>query len=156
MKKGMFWPSFVEAILRQIGLLGPIFIAQVVLIGLINYRLIKAPELSDDEKKKISYTELALSFVGSFIFIFIYVVFGILGGIKVVSYGTTRDIFFGLRMIFMSLILLIFLTPFGLTTLRVALEDKLTAHQKNALSGFTIPLTVVIGMYGTLIGIGYR
>jgi len=156
MKKSVFWTNLSEAILRSIGTLGPVFIAQVLLIGLISYRLIKSSELTEPDKKKMSYVELVLSFAASFLFIFIYVVFGILGGIKILSFGTPRDIFFGLRTIFISLILLIFLTPFGLTTLRVALQDKLTEQQKIVLSGLTVPLTVAICWYGLLFTTGYH
>jgi hypothetical protein len=153
--KGVFWANLSEAILKSIGLLGPIFIAQVGLICLITYRLVKNPNEAD--KKKISYMELVLSFIASFIFIFMYVVFGILGGIKLLLYknNSSKSIFFALQAIFISLIFLI-LTPFGLTTLRVALADRLTEQQKTIISGVTIPLTIAIGWYGTLFAIGYH
>lgn len=61
----------METLWREKYSLGPIILSHVILIGLITYRLIKTNELSEDEKKKISYAEILLSFIASLFILYL-------------------------------------------------------------------------------------
>ena len=61
----------VNSISRQIWFLSPFYLAQIILICLIVYRLTK-DKLSIEEKKQIIWLELVISFLASFVPIVIY------------------------------------------------------------------------------------
>ena len=70
MKRGFSLPSLshtARSIWELKGANAPFLVANLVLIGLISYRLIKGGEMPEDEKKNISYAEIAFSFIGSFV-----------------------------------------------------------------------------------------
>lgn len=129
---------------KQAWIIGPVYIASIILTCLILYRLIKSTQLTVEEKKNIPYYELALSFVASFISIFAYSAFII---------HSLSDIIISYKFILLCLLMII-LTPFTVTLLRVALQDKLTNQQNDILSGITIPIIVVNGCIGTALAIG--
>jgi len=131
----------VKAVHRQIMFLGPIYVSQFVLICLIVYRLTKT-DLSQEEKKKISYTELAISFIASFVLI---VVYGMFLFFMILSFRFL-DIYYCL--------LFLLYTPFTFTVLNVALENKLSEEQKLVLSVLTIPLTIYAAWSTTILATG--
>jgi cytochrome bd-type quinol oxidase subunit 2 len=135
------WKRIAESVYRQIMLLGPIYVSQFILICLIVYRLTKI-DLSQEEKKKLSYSELAISFIASFIPIVIYGMF-----LSISIYG------FSISLIYICLLYLLF-TPFTFTVLRVALENKLSEQQKHISSIATIPLTVYVAWVTTILAVG--
>jgi hypothetical protein len=63
------------------------------------------------------------------------------------------DIIISYKFILLCLLMII-LTPFTVTLLRVALQDKLTNQQNDILSGITIPIILVNGCIGTALAIG--
>jgi len=133
--------QIVKSVYRQIMFLGPIYASQFILICLIVYRLTKK-DLSQEEKKNISYAELAISFVASFVFILVYGVF-------------LFFVIFSFRFIHIYTCLLFLLfTPFTFTVLRVALENKLNEEQKLVLSVVTIPLTIYTAWFTTILAVG--
>jgi L-cystine uptake protein TcyP (sodium:dicarboxylate symporter family) len=150
MKRGFRLPSLTytaQEIWRLKWANAPFLIANIVLIGLICYRLIGWNDISKDEKKNISYAEIAFSFIGSFVvlllccilipllFISLFIGKTNLSYIQRVSY-----------LIFYISILL--LTPFSSTVLRVGLDNKLSVLQEKIISGFTI-LSALFSVYYT-------
>jgi hypothetical protein len=130
--------QIVKAVYRQIMFLGPIYFSQFILICLIVYRLTKN-NLSQEEKKNISYAELAISFIASFVLIVVYGVF-------------LFFVIFSFRFIDIYTCLLFLLyTPFTFTVLRVALDNKLNEEQKHVLSVLTIPLIVYAALSTTIL-----
>lgn len=121
----------------------PFFAANLVLIGLLCYRLIQANELSEDEKKKLSYAEIAFSFIGSLIVIVLYFIYLLL-----LIFGTSKWSYIIRLPYILVIIALLLLTPFVITVLRVGLDAKLTDQQKNILAGITLP-SVLWSMYIT-------
>jgi hypothetical protein len=129
---------------------GLVFLSSIALIGLIIYRLTHT--LSKDEKKKVSYGEIALSLLSSgttilsslmvILFMFssiFFLVYGLL--FKVKTYGPTRKSLSGMDTILYIIsfaLLSIVLTPLVLTIIRGALEDRLTTTQDKILSIATI------------------
>lgn len=147
-------PSIYEAVLKQIWTLGPIYFTQVFLIGLISYSLIKSESLSDDEKKNISYSELAVSFVASFIILIVFLI-SLWFSIITLFFGRNKFLFNHIYSFIGCLFILLF-NPFSLTLLRVSLQDKITEQQKNVLSGITIPITIYTAYLTTVLAIGVR
>jgi hypothetical protein len=130
--------QIVKSVYRQIMFLGPIYFSQFILICLIVYRLTKN-NLSQEEKKNISYAELAISFIASFVLIVVYGVF-------------LFFVIFSFRFIDIYTCLLFLLyTPFTFTVLRVALDNKLNEEQKLVLSVVTIPLIVYAAWSTTIL-----
>lgn len=122
----------VNSIYRQIWYLSPFYLGQLILICLIVYR-ITSNKLSIKEKEGISYAELVVSFLASFVPIVIYgqslffmILFLSMKNIKLIMYY----------------VLLLLLTPFVFTILRVALENKASEEQKLILSVVTILITI--------------
>jgi hypothetical protein len=151
MKRGFSLPSLsytAESIWGLKGVNAPFLIANLVLIGIISYRLIKDNEISKDEKKNISYAEIAFSFIGSFVVLawcciaIILALFGV-SGIQPWPRPYMRRVY--LLLISLSIFSL---TPFTNTVLRVALSDKLSDLQEKIISGFAI-LSALLGVYFT-------
>jgi hypothetical protein len=124
---------------------GPIYVAQLALISIIIYRLTKT-DLSQDEKKKISYAELPISLVASISSLWMY-------GIFLFSLLSSIFSYFSIYTIYLCLLFLLF-TPFTFTVLRVALDNKLSEEQKLVLSVVTIPLTIFTAWSTTILAIG--
>jgi hypothetical protein len=130
----------------------PFFLPLIILIGLIIYRLANSNNMSDDEKKKLSYAEIALASVGSFS---VLVFFGI---VVILSLVVIILMFVGIKeftskVLFVLpffVITLIILNPVSLTALRMILHDKLTEQQQNIIAGITIPVAVYM-MYLTVL-----
>ena len=151
MKRGFRLPSLTytaQEIWRQKWWNAPFLIANIVLIGLICYRLIGWNEISKDEKKNISYAEIAFSFIGSFVvfgwccLITFLALFGV-SGIQPWPRPYMRRVY--LLLISLSIFSL---TPFTNTVLRVALDNKLSDLQEKIISGFTI-LSALFSIYFT-------
>jgi len=117
---------------------GLVFLSSIALIGLIIYRLTHT--LSKDEKKKVSYGEIALSLLSSgttilsslmiILFMFWSIFFG-KSGIQIMSHVSFA-------------LLSIVLSPLVLTIIRGALEDRLTTTQDKILSTTTIVSSMYI------------
>ena len=124
-----------------------VILSQLTLFGLITYRLISKADLTEEERKIYSYTELALSFVSSFIvLVFFFMSFLFIFYLDPLS--TLKS------PIFYKSLLAFFISPLGLTALRVSLDDKLTEQQKDILSGLTLPSIVVFGWVGLFYAVG--
>lgn len=135
----------------QIWYLGPIFISSIILTCLILYRLIKSSELSDDQKKTISYYELVLSFISSFIMLFFSWMGMTMGFYFMFSANNRKILMNNIMLIFMCLIYIL-LSPFGLTLIRVSLQNFLTENQKNIISYLTLPSIAYATFIGTRMG----
>jgi hypothetical protein len=134
---------------------GLTFLSSIALIGLIIYRLTHT--LSKDEKKKVSYGEIALSLLSSgttilsglmiILFMFWSIFFRVYGlFFKVKTYGPTRKSLSGMHTIsyiFFGLLSIV-LSPLVLTIIRGALEDRLTPTQDKILSISTIASSIYI------------
>ena len=134
---------------------GLTFLSSIALIGLIIYRLTHT--LSKDEKKKVSYGEIALSLLSSgttilyssglMLILFWSIFFRVYGlFFKVKTYGPTRKSLSGMRTIsyiFFGLLSIV-LSPLVLTIIRGALEDRLTPTQDKILSISTIASSIYI------------
>ena len=142
--------TLIDAIWKQKYTIGPMLLSQIVLIGLITYRLIKSNKLSDDEKKKISYAEIPISFIASlFIIYLIFITFYLYGSSVIRNPGINS-----LGFLF-YLLLFLLLTPFSLTVIRVGLRDKISEQQKDIISGLTILSTLIYSHFTLGIGTGY-
>jgi len=137
--------DIVKSIYRKIWTIGPIYLAQIILICLIVYRLTK-DKLSIEEKKQISYAELPISFIASFMLIFIYgqPIFFIISNLL------RKATMSGFRFLICCLLFLL-ITPFTFSVLRVVLENKVSEQQKLILSVLTIPITIYAGYVTTVI-----
>lgn len=141
MPRPSFLRSTAEAFWGYKWINAPFLVANLVLIGLISYGLIKTNELSEDEKKNLSYAEIAVSFVGSSAALLGYC-FLILMGVSTIwiSFPGTH-MYVSIQRVIILLVLscLLLLTPFTITVLRVGLNTTLSAQQKDILAGITIP-----------------
>jgi len=150
MKSSVWWSTLLEAIIKQGYPLWIIILSQFTLFGLIAYRLVNKAQLTEEEKKNFSYAELALSFVASLIFLGLFYLFVIF--LTGSFFMVIKSHIFYKALI--SYFLLFFITPLGLTALRVGLQDKLTEQQKDILSGLTLPSIVVFGWIGLFYAVG--
>ena len=122
---------------------GLVFLSAIALIGLIIYRLTNT--LSKDEKKKLSYGEIALSLLTSgpqILFLFQTTIFFVFMSFLSLFHGgkgRLKDnlLLFYLYVLFIK-VLFILLSPFVLTMIRTNLEDRLTNIQDTILSASTI------------------
>ena len=117
---------------------GLVFLSAIALIGLIIYRLTNT--LSKDEKKKLSYGEIALSLLtsGPQILFLLYTIFFLCSW--AFFYGKKSHLNYVIKMLYFLFIqvLFILLSPFVLTMIRTNLEDRLTNIQDTILSASTI------------------
>jgi hypothetical protein len=120
----------------------PFLIANIILIGLIGYRLAKDSEMSKDEKKNISYAEIAFSFIGSLIVLLWCC------AIIMILFGTSRHSYLTRVLYLLVPISILLLSPFSSTVLQVALDNKLSDLQEKIISGFTI-LSALFSIYFT-------
>jgi hypothetical protein len=142
--------SLSEAIIKQGYPLSIVILSQVTLFGVISYRLVNAPETTEEEKI-FSYAELALSCIASLIvllffmmsFLFIFVL-NPLSALK-------SPVFYK---ILLSFLLALSVSPLGLTATRVILKDKLTEQQKDIISGLTLPSIVIFASIGLNYALG--
>ena len=116
----------------------PFILANIILIGLACYRLIKVGEISKDEDIKLSYADITFSFIGSFVIILLCLVF-----IFALLFGSGNNGFIKTIVFIFVLLGILVLNPFTITMLRVGLDNKLSAQQKNILSGITIPSSLL-------------
>lgn len=130
--------STLESIWRQKIPNAPIILANLILISLACYRLIKSDEISKDEGRKLSYADITLSFIGSFVVILLCLVF-----IFALLFGSGNNGFIKTIVIILVLLGILVLNPFTITMLRVGLDTKLNDQQKNILSGITIPSSLL-------------
>ena len=135
----------------QLWYLGPIYISSSILTCLILYRLIKSSELSEDQKKTISYYEIALSFISSFIMIFFTWMFMTMAITFMFSANNKKLLRNNIFIIFVSILYLL-LSPFGLTLIRVSLDKTLTENQKDIISYLTLPSIAYATFIGTQMG----
>ena len=135
--------------------IAPFFLPLIIFIGLIIYRLANSNNMSDDEKKKLSYAEIALASVGSFpvLLLFGIVVMVSLIGIMMLFVGINKFRYEHLFLLPFYYITFIILNPVSLTALRMFLHDKLTEQQQNIIAGITIPVAVYM-MYLTVLTFG--
>lgn len=127
-----------ESIWRQKQSNAPFILANIILIGLACYRLIKGGEISKDEDTKLSYADITFSFIGSFIVILLCLVF-----IFALLFGSGNNTLIQTIVFLFVLLGILVLNPFTITMLRVGLDDKLSAQQKNILSAITIPSSLL-------------
>lgn len=143
--------------------IAPFFLPLIILIGLIIYRLANSNNMSEDEKKKLSYAEIALASVGSFPVLVWFGIVVILSVITVILFfiglftgyykNKSGKLYEGLLLLPFYYITFIILNPASLTALRMFLHDKLTEQQQNIIAGITIPVAVYM-MYLTVLLFG--
>ena len=90
-----------------------IFLANIILIGLIIYEQKNQDKLSNDEKKIILYSELILSFIGSSVLLLF------------MSYILRTPFSLSFFPYFIYSLVIILTTPFALIIIRIFLQNKL-------------------------------
>ncbi len=150
MKRGFSLPSLrytAESIWRQKGYNAPFIIANILLIGLIGYRLIKDNEMPKEEKKNISYAEIAFSFIGSFT-VLLWCSIVILVHVFSLLFRTSTKPYITQMTYLIVYISILLLSPFSTTVLQMALDNKLSDLQEKIISGVTI-LSALFSIYFT-------
>lgn len=141
----------IQSLWRHIDVVGPLLLANIILIGLIIFGFVKSNELTQDENMKLFYTELIFALIGNFV-VLLYSGFFIFLAI----FGrTSAPIIYRVLYLLVGLLIFLLLNPFSITVLRVALNDKLSEQQKNILSGLTIPLVLFATYLTVNINNGY-
>jgi hypothetical protein len=115
-------------------------LVNIIFIGLIAYGLIHSDTLTGDEKKNISYAEIALSFVGSFPVLLLFGFFSIGALYVILTRFTSKPLY---AFLFMAPVFLL-LNQFSLTGLRLLLQGTLSEQQQTIITGITIPVTLFI------------
>jgi hypothetical protein len=143
--------STIQSVQNDKWTYAPFFLANIILIGLISYRLIKSKDLSNDDKTSISYGELALSFLVSFPTLVFFGLFGILAIFVLITKFDFGPIYF----IMFAFLMLVILNPFTLTAVRVGLNDALSDQQQTILSVLAIPISLLSSYITVLINSGF-
>jgi len=130
----------IQSAWRLKGAVIPFFLVNIILIGLIAYGLIHSDTMTEDEKKNISYAEIALSFVGSFPVLLLFGFFSIGALYVILTRFTSKPLY---AFLFMAPVFLL-LNQFSLTGLRLLLQGTLSEQQQNIIAGITIPVTFFI------------
>jgi hypothetical protein len=125
----------------------PFFLVNIILIGLIAYGLANSQTMITDEKKTLSYAEIALAFVGSFPVLVFFGLISIALLYTIITQFTSEPLY---PLLFFAPIFII-LNPFSLTGLRMLLQDKLSEQQNNIIAGITIPVAVLISYLTVLV-----
>ena len=142
MKEGIY-----ERVLKFSSTHVPIGLAGLGLVAITIYRLVTP--ISDDLKKKLSYAELALSFVtSSMILLYMGALFMsiLMLMFRSLSSGIAPNMFgfyMGMSFIFYSLVGLL-INPFALTVMRLTLQDKIN---DTVVSGGIVASTGLILSY---------
>jgi uncharacterized membrane protein len=110
-----------------------IFLANIILIGLIIYEQKNQDKLSNDEKKIILYSELILSFIGSSVLLLF------------MSYILRTPFSLSFFPYFIKSLVLILTTPFALIIIRMFLQNKLYVKTINIF----IFVSILFGMFFT-------
>ena len=139
----------IQSLWRQKYTVGPMILAHIILFGLISYRLIESEKLSDDEKKYLSYSELALSFVANIV-VFLIMIFAFIFSLSLALRMKNYNFFTDIRGLFLILFMLI-LNPIVLTLLRVF---KVIEKQERTLLQLTLLSTPLNLLYLIIISTG--
>ena len=149
-----FYPTLQQA-WRLKWTIAPYILANIVLIAVIMYRLLKSKDISDDTKKTLSYIELAFSFAGSFPVLILFCLFSLM---ILMGFLLHRSGFPYIKQLYLFLFYFSIFTlvnPFSLTGLRLMLKDKLSEQQHNIISSLTIPVALLISYLTVLVFNGY-
>ena len=95
----------------------------IILFGLVSYRLINT-KLTDEEKKKISYGEIVISFFVSIKILFFMIMLAIPTSRSILSLN------FNILKMFIWAIFCIITSPISLTTIQYAFQDNLGNSDK--------------------------
>ena len=125
----------------------------ISLFGLVSYRLINA-KLTDEEKKKISYSEIVISLFASFniLFSMIMLMMGLYAhGLLSLSEFTNNPYYFNNLKAFIWAIFCIITSPISLTTIQYAFQDNLGNSDKflsiviliSTIFSSLIPLSII-------------
>jgi len=125
------YENFYRKCVKHNGTLIPVYLSGIILIGLIIYRL-SSKSLSQDEKKKILYGEIILSFITGIITLF----FGLIMFFFFIHNITSVFIYHPIIMVFFN--------PFTLTLFRVIFQDKIN---DTILSSLTVLSTFFSFIY---------
>ena len=110
-----------------------IFLANIILIGLIIYEQKNQDKLSNDEKKIILYSELILSFIGSSVLLLF------------MSYILRTPFSLSFFPYFIYSLVLILTTPFALIIIRMFLSNKTYIKNINIL----LIISILFSMFFT-------
>ena len=125
------YEKFYRKFIKHSGTLIPVYLSGIILIGLIIYRL-SSKSLSQDEKKKILYGEIILSFITGIITLF----FGLIMFSFFIHNITSIFIYHPIIMVFFN--------PFTLTLFRVIFQEKIN---DTILSSLTVLSTFYSFIY---------
>ena len=125
------YEKFYRKFIKHSGTLIPVYLSGIILIGLIIYR-VSSKNLSQDEKKKILYGEIILSFITGSITLF----FGLIMFSFFIHNITSFFIYHPIIMVFFN--------PFTLTLFRVIFQDKIN---DTILSSLTVLSTFYSFIY---------
>jgi hypothetical protein len=125
------YEKFYRKFIKHSGTLIPVYLSGIILIGLIIYRL-SSKSLSQDEKKKLLYGEIILSFITGIITLF----FGLIMFFFFIHNITSVFIYHPIIMVFFN--------PFTLTLFRVIFKNKIN---DTILSSLTILSTFFSFIY---------
>jgi hypothetical protein len=103
--------------------------------------------MPEDEKKNISYAEIAFSFIGSFM-VLVWCLVVILLLFVLLFAGETSLSYIERVLYLIGATSILLLTPFTSTVLRVGLDNKLSDQQEKIISGFTI-IPALLSIYFT-------
>jgi hypothetical protein len=114
-----------------------VLLSCISLFGLVTYRLAN-PNLTDEEKKKISYGEIIISFFASIMVLFfmIYLAMGLSFFLRREHYD--EPYYLNNLQLFLWAIFCIITSPFSLTILQYSFQDKLGANDKYLSIGILI------------------
>lgn len=107
-----------------------VLLSCISLFGLVTYRLVN-PNLTDEEKKKISYAEIVISFFASTMVLF-FMIFLAMGTSFFLSLGQLdhNPHYSNNLQLFLWAIFCIITSPFSLTILQYSFQDMMGANDK--------------------------
>ena len=127
-----------------------VLLSCISLFGLVSYKLAN-PNLNDEEKKKVSYAQITISFFASFM-ILVFMILLAMGAFVFITrgdlYGKSRN---NLKY-FIWAIFCIITSPFGLSIIQYSFQDNLGDNDKFLSIGILLstiysaipPLTIII------------
>lgn len=115
-----------------------VFLSCISLFGLVTYRLAN-PNLTDEEKKKISYAEIIISFFASIMVLF-FMIFLAMGTSFFLTLGQLHDNPHSLNnlQLFLWAVFCIITSPFSLTIIQYSFQDMLGSNDKYVSIGLLL------------------
>ena len=127
-------------------LLIPCLLAGPTLIAVLLYEVIQYKTLSESDKESLHTAEYVLSFLSSLV-LFVMVFYSIIGSLKYLS------VLSNLKSLLIFLII-IALSPFGFTVLKIQLDAKLSEESRAILSSLIIVWVIPVVRYSVGLSIG--